>query len=111
MTIEVCFAQGIEILELKISQNEQNPLLISLRKISLVHCIQYVSLSQLKIVGICTKSGKKLTMDFIYSLKSLALKTNAIVFVYMDITLFFAVARLITPPESKVTALVMWRGK
>ena len=44
MTIEVCFAQVIEILEQKISQNEQNPLLISLRKISLVHCIQYVSL-------------------------------------------------------------------
>mgnify|MGYP005815631227 CR=1 FL=1 len=45
MTIEVCFAQGTEILELQISQNEQNPLLISLRKISLVHCIQYVSLT------------------------------------------------------------------
>ena len=45
MTLEVRFAQRIEIVKLKISQNEQNPLLISLRKISLVHCIQYVSLS------------------------------------------------------------------
>ena len=34
---------------------------------------------------------------------------NVTAFVRMDYTLFFAVARLITPPESKVTALVMWR--
>ena len=55
-------------------------------------------------------SSKKRSIDFFKSIKPLPAKTNVMAFGHMDYTLFFAIARLIDPSGSKVTASVMTWG-